>query len=354
MLFSLHSLLFIHSFVAQARADALTDGPGTMHGNLGLRTTITSASDQLIESDTAVGSRVYQQTKIELYGEFSPIKHISVAFSIPYIGEQYTFSDISTMEFDPQTKSGSYINSAAVENLTREGSGIGGATLGMFFYPFHKQLFEDRGDRGAWKVGLHYRLPSSHHFYTTREDGTRGAGPGAGAWKVSGAFSVPSKIGTPYTAMHATYAGVWMGPIRNDDGKELRSQGEIRPPSSLSLRIGNALTLWEDTAFAHFAELDLYGRATYNSWADITTGTLLPSTLSSYEDYIVNQSETLQLMGGIGTNIQYDSYYHARFAFEMGMMSPQAIEHLYPISTNGTLVWSVLFDLRFRYRTTAT
>ena len=118
--------------------------------------------------------------------------------------------------------------------------------------------------------------------------------------------------------------------------------------------MGNALTLWEDTAFAHFIELDLFGRAAYNSWSDVTTGVLLPSTLSSYDDFIVNQSETLQLSGGIGVNAQYNSYYHGRVSFEMGMMSPQAVEHLYPISTDGTLMWSVLFDLRFRYRTTAT
>ena len=351
---SLYSLFFISSLSTQAYADALTDGPGAMHGNIGLRTTLLSASDSLIESETVVGSRAYSLTNIELYGEFSPIKHVSVAFSLPYIGEQYTFSDISTMEFDPQTKSGSYIDSESTEDLTRQGSGIGGATLGLFLYPFHNRIFKQRADRGAWKVGVQYRLPTSHHFYTTKEDGIRGAGPGAGAWKLSGAFSVPSKIGTPYTAMDATYAGVWMGPVRNDEGKELRSQAEIRPSSSLSLRVGNALTLWEDTAFAHFIELDIYGRATYNSWADVTTSVLLPSTLSSYDDYIVNQSDTLQLMGGIGTNLQYNSYYHGRIAFEMGMTSPQAIEHLYPISTNGTLVWSVLFDLRFRYRTTAT
>jgi hypothetical protein len=337
-----------------ARADALTDGPGTMHGNVGLRTTISSSSDTLIEDGNVVGSRTHSQTKLELYGEFSPIKHISLAFSLPYWNEKYSFQDISTMSFDPETKTGSYLDSSSSEDMSRSGSGLAGTTLGIFFYPFHNRLFEERADRGAWKLGFQYRLPSEQHFYTTNEEGTRGAGPGAGAWIFSGAFAIPNKIGQPYTELQATYAGVWEGPVRNDEGQELRTQAEIRPPSSVSLRIGNEITLWEDTAFAHFVELDVYGRATYNSWSDITTGVLLPNTLKSYDDYIVNQSETVQLMGGLATNLQYDSYYHGRLAFEMGMMSPQSVEHLYPISTNGTLMWSVLFDVRFRYRTTAT
>ena len=347
------STFIIHASMT-ASADALTDGPGAMHGNVGLRTTSISASDSLIESEQSVGARSYSQTHIELYGEFSPIKHLSVAFSVPYINERYSFTGVSEMEFDPATKSGSYINSAPAGDFERNGSGIGGSTIGLFFYPFHDRLFEKRADRGSWKVGVQYRLPSSQHFYTTREDGSRGAGPGAGAWNFYGAFSTPSKVGTPYTEIKATYAGVWMGPIRNDNGEEILAQGEIRPPSRLSLRVGNAITVWEDTAFAHFVEFDVYGRGVYDSWADVTTGILLPSTLSSYDDFIVNRSEVLQLTGGMGVNAQYNSYYSGRAAFEIGMMSPQAIEHIYPISTDGSVVWSVMFDLRFRYRTTAT
>jgi len=342
-------LLFPFAF-----ADAITDGPGTMHANAGIRTTISSSSDQLIEDSTEVGTRVFNQTKVELYGEFSPIRYVSVGFSIPYFSEGYTFQDIGTMSFDPQKSTGSYLNSAPIESITRDGTGIGGATLGVFFYPFHNRLFENRADRGEWKFGVQYRLASSQHFFTTNETGERGAGPGADAWQLYGAFSVPSRFGQPYAEIQSTHAGVWSGTIRDDEGQEIIAQGEIRPASSVNLRVGNEITLWEDTAFAHFVELDFYGKASYNSWADITTGVALPNTLKSYNNYINNQSETMSFSGGIGTNLQYNSYYHGRIGFEMGMISPQSVEHLYPISTNGTLTWSILFDLRFRYRTTAT
>jgi hypothetical protein len=354
MFTSLTTSLFLSGLLTEAHADAITDGPGAMHGNLGLRTTISSATDTLIEAGNVVGARTHNQTKLELYGEFSPIKHVSLAFSVPYLNQEYSFADISAMGFDPETKTGSYLDSSSMEDMTRNGSGMAGATLGIFLYPFHNRLFEERADRGAWKLGVQYRLSSAQHFYTTDEDGNRGVGPGAGAWQFYGSFAMPNKIGQPYTELKATSAGVWEGPVRNDDGVELRTQAQIRPPSSVSLRIGNEITLWEDTAFAHYLELDFYGRATYNSWSDVTTGVLLPNILTSYDDYIVNQSETVQIMGGLATNLQYDSYYHGRVAFEMGMISPQSVEHLYPISTNGTIVWSVLFDVRFRYRTTAT
>ena len=133
-----------------AHADALTDGPGAMHGNVGVRTTSISAADSLIESESNVGSRSYSRTHVELYGEFSPIKHLSISFSVPYINERYSFAGVSAMEFDPETKSGSYINSSPQEDFDRSGSGIGGPTIGLFFYPFHDRLFENRADRGAW------------------------------------------------------------------------------------------------------------------------------------------------------------------------------------------------------------
>lgn len=345
------ALVFMFS---EAFAGALTDGPGDMHGNAGIRTTITSSTDSLIESGTLVGSRTHNQTQIALYGEFSPIKHVSLSFSVPYETEKYSFQNISVMGFDPQTKTGSYLNSTPTEDLERTGSGFAGTTLGINLYPFHNRLFEQRSDRGAWKLGVHYRFGTGNHFFTTNEQGLRGVGGGSSAWIFSGAFAIPSKLGQPYSALEATYSNTWTGSIRDEEGSEYISDATLRAPSRVQLRVGNELTLWEDTAFAHFVELDLYAKAAYNSWADVPTGVLLPNTLKSYNNYIVNQSESVQLMGGIGTNLQYDSYYHARLAFEMGMIGPQNIENLYPVGTNGSVVWSVMFDIRFRYRTTAT
>ena len=244
----------LYFFVSFAFADAVTDGPGTMHGNAGIRTTISSASDDMIENGNEVGKTDFGQTKIEIYGEFSPIKYVSVGFSVPHYNERYQFSDVHLMSFDPQKSTGSYINSASIDDLSREGSGLGGATLSLFFYPFHNRLFEDRADRGEWKFGLQYRLSTRSHFYTTDENGTRGVGPGADAWMLYGAFSIPSRFGQPYAEIQSTHSGVWTGTVRDDDGKELIAQGEIRPPSSVQLRFGNEITLWEDTAFAHFVE----------------------------------------------------------------------------------------------------
>ena len=351
MIFSSHVALII--LAQEAFAGALTDGPGDMHGNAGVITTITSISESLIESGTNVGSRTYNQTQIAFYGEFSPIKFVSVAFSVPYQMEKYVFTDISLMSFDPQSKTGSYINSTPTEDLERSGAGMTGATIGINFYPYHNRLFEQRSDRGAWKLGLHYRFGTGNHFFTTNDQGQRGAGGGSSAWIFSGTFAVPSKLGTPYSSLEATYSNPWTGSIRDEDGTERIPEATIRAPSRVLLRLGNEITLWEDTAFAHFVELDLYGKAAYTSWSDIPTGLLLPNTLKSYSNYVVNQSENLQLLGGIGTNLQYNSYYHARLGFEMGMISPQYIENLYPVGTNGSVIWSVTLDFRFRYRTTA-
>ena len=90
--------------LSSAFADALTDGPGTLHGNIGIRTSISSASDKLIEEGEVVGNRSYRQTNVTLYGEFSPIKHVSVAFELPYFNENYRFTNITTMSFSPEKK----------------------------------------------------------------------------------------------------------------------------------------------------------------------------------------------------------------------------------------------------------
>ena len=297
-------LLSLQQVLPTASADALTDGPGYMHGNVGLRTTLSFGSDSLIESASVVGNRAYRSTRVDFYTEFAPIHNFSIALSLPYQTEAIDFSDVTAMQFSPQNNSGSYINTDAVDDFTREGSGIGGATVGIYYYPFHNRLYESRADRGAWKLGLAYRFASSQHFYSTDENGQRGSGPGAGALKFYGAFAVPSRIGQPYAEISAEHSGVLNGPIRNDSGEMVLSQGELRPPSRVAIRIGNEITLWEDTAFAHFAELDIYGKAFYTSWSDVTTSVLLPNTLKSYQNTIVNNSETTGAVFGLGTNIQ--------------------------------------------------
>ena len=138
-----------------------------MHGNVGIRSTFSFGSDTLIESGTEVGLRDYSSVNTEFYGEFAPIQNLSIAFTLPFQNETYSFQNVSQMEFSPQQNSGSYLNTEDIEDFSREGSGLLAPSVGIFFYPFHNRLYEERADRGAWKIGLSYRFVSNQHFFTT-------------------------------------------------------------------------------------------------------------------------------------------------------------------------------------------
>ena len=92
-------------------AGAVTDGPGAMHGNVGIRSQFQFAYDELIESETNVGMRDYSSHTFTQYIEFAPIRSLSVSLSLPIYQEKYHFRGISNMEFAPTLNTGSYLNS---------------------------------------------------------------------------------------------------------------------------------------------------------------------------------------------------------------------------------------------------
>ena len=56
----------------------------------------------------------------------------------------------------------------------------------------------------------------------------------------------------------------------------------------------------------------------------------------STQDTIITQAELVSIQGVIGTNVQINSLYGLRFSGQAGFASPQRIEHIYEVNTQGT------------------
>ena len=156
-IFHLHAFFMVH-------AATPTDAPGQFQGDIAIRSFSQSIKDSLYEKDMIVGNRNSFKQQVEIYGEVGLINELSFAISVPYSYESLLFTDVNMMQFDHTIKTGSYIDSDSMDDIERIGSGFEGAWVGLYLIPFHNKIFEERGDRGAWKVGIGYRFANQNNF----------------------------------------------------------------------------------------------------------------------------------------------------------------------------------------------
>ncbi len=334
-------------------AGTFTDAPGALQGDVALRHMYKNLNDSLYESDLLVGKRQQMYNDTSLAIKIGLLDFMSFEAVLPYGIDTVRFSESYEMKYDPITQSGSYLDTPQIEDFSRNGGGLEGVQLGLYFYPFHSKIYSNRGDVGNWQMGVIYRSPDKTHFYAPDEDGARGSGVGSQGFGVHTPFSKKQRGVEPYLSVRAIRSGQWTGDIRDDEGKLYKEQATFEPAHTVDFRAGTEIYLQDDVALASYITLDLFGQYKYSSFQAIPSGTYLPNVLETTQDTIITQTELVSIEGGIGTNVQINSLYALRFSGQVGFLSPQRIEHIYQINTLGTFQWGLFGELRFRYRTTS-
>ena len=335
------------------QAGTFTDAPGALQGDIALRHQFQMSNDSIYQEDKLVGDRSLSQHTSSLVMRVGLVDFMSADIRLPIGSEKLSFSNIYEMKYDPLSQTGSYLDTPGIEDITRTGNGLQGTELALNFYPFHTKIYSNRGDIGNWQMGVVYRTGDKSNFYTVDDSGARGSGIGASGLGIQTAFSNKNKHVEPYLVMKALRSNPFTAEIRGDDGTLYEADETFSPANTVDIRGGTEFYLKDDVALASYITLDLFGAYRYQSFQSIPSGIYLPSILESTQDTIITQTELVSIQGGIGTNVQINSLYAFRVSGQAGFASPQRIEHIYEVNTQGTFQWGVFGEMRFRYRTTS-
>ena len=334
-------------------AGTFTDAPGALQGDIAVRHQYQMHTDSIFQEEQLVGERTLVQNTTTLAMKIGLVDFMSADINLPIGSENLVFSNSFQMKYDPLSQTGSYLDTPNIDDVTRTGKGLQGTEFALNFYPFHTKIYSNRGDAGNWQMGLVYRTPDKTNFYTVDEGGSRGSGIGASALGIQTAFSNKNKHVEPYLVMKALRSNSFTAEIRGDDGTLYAAEETYSPSNTVDIRGGTELYLKDDVALASYVTLDIFGVYRYQSFQSIPSGIFLPSILESTQDTIITQTELVSIQGGVGTNVQINSLYGLRLSGQAGFASPQRIEHIYEVNTQGTFQWGVFGELRFRYRTTS-
>lgn len=341
------SMLPLLSISAALAADA-TDIAPFLRGDVVVDYSFSAENARLLEDDTLVGRRDTQEGLLTLGGNFSFAPGAAIFFDLPYYtGSKITYADATDMAIDPNSDSGTMVDTELLDPQPElYGKGMGGTWIGLRGTPFSEELFSRRGDKVTWMLEASYRFADKSSFWATT-DGARGAGPGSAAFRLGTTFSTTIGPSQPYVGLSMTRSV----PLRNLDGTGLQADQLIQTASSLDLLVGTELVAVDraDTG-ARFA-VDLHGAFGLRSWQDIPSGTLLPSVLDASSTLVATEGEHSYLNGGLALKYRVFEWAQLDLGGDVGFVMPHQVEHFYPIETGmGTFTYAISTRLTMRGR----
>jgi hypothetical protein len=322
-------------------------------GDVAVRYDLDGEAARLLEGGEQVGRRNITDHVVTWTGSFSFYEGVSAFFEIPhYAAQKVTYPEASQMAFDPAVDAGTMLGTPAIADPAGiRGSGVGGTWWGFRGTPLSETLWGDRGDRTTWMLEAAYRFKDKTNLWTYGPRGTRGAGPGAPAFRLGTTISTTKGEAQPYLKVQWTRTGRINTDIVDEDERVVARGVELRPASELDLGLGTELQVAEYGEQGAQVALDFRGTFSYRSWQDIPSGIYLPDVLEASKSQVATESETASVLGQFGVNWRFHEYVQLNVAGEVGTNTPRRAEHFYPVSTGmGSVLWGVTTNLRFRLR----
>jgi len=348
----LPALLLSITHSGTARAAELTELAPALRGDVSVRYDLDAAHADLQEGGETVGRRVQQAHTVTYKGTFSVLDGAAVFLEVPQIAaERVSYPSAAAMAFDPAADQGTAVDTPKLSRPAGiEGSGVGGVWLGLRGTPLSEELWANRGDRATWMLEAGYRLQDRTNLWTYGPRGTRGAGPGAPAFRLVSTASTTKGKAEPYVRAAWVRTGRINTDIVDERGRTLASGVELRPESRFGLGVGTEVEVRRYGSDGARVALDFRGSLTYHSWQDIPSGTYLPDVLEASVGEVATQSERVGAAGRFGVNWRFHEYVQLNLAGEAGVHTPYRAEHFYPVSAGPGLVWGATASLRFRAR----
>jgi len=343
----------IAQLTSSAWAADVTEFAPKYRGDVDIIYDVDVARLRLEEEGATVAKQQQVNHELTYAGSFSFFKGAAVFFELPhYAKSAVQYDSAQDMVFDPNQDAGTMIGTDELSKMPSElGGGMGGAWVGLSGTPLHETVYASRSDRVSIVFEGGYRFKDKSNFWSYRDNGVRGAGPGASAWRLGMGFSTTNHASTPYIQSTLIRSGRINMDVTNAAGKTVASNIQVRPASSANMRVGGEIQLGEwgenDSAIA----LDGHTDFGYIGWQDIPSGIYLPAVLEASQSTTITESEYAYVQLSLGVNWRIMELAQLNIAGEFGTESPHRLEHLYNVSTGlGNYNWGIHTDLRFRVR----
>ena len=345
-------LLLPFTQVGVAQAAALTELAPALRGDVSVRYDLDAAHADLIEADEDVGRRVMQSHTITWAASFSPIDGGAVFLEIPHVAaERVQYPEAATMAFDPAADRGTMLGTNTIDDPSElRGAGVGGVWLGVRGTPLSEALWSSRGDRTTWMLEGAFRFADKTNLWTYGPRGTRGAGPGAPAFRLLTTVSTTKGDAEPYVRARWVRTSRINTDIVNAQDNVVATGLELRPESTFDLAVGTELEVSRYGEDGARVDLDFRGTLGYCTWQDIPSGIYLPDVLAASLGQVATQSERVTAAGQFGVNWRFHEYIQLNLAGEVGVHTPYRAEHFYPVTAGTGVLWGVTTALRFRLR----
>lgn len=336
------------ALVTTAHAADVTAMPAPFRGLATLEYRVEGDAARLVEGDTQVGARQERLHTLALQGAFSVWRGISLAVDLPVaLDQRLVWSQAREMAFDPTLGAGSMVGAAALEPPpVEQGGGLLGPTFALQLTPFNAEHpGKRRADRTTWLVEAGYRLQDKSSWWQEKQDGSRGAGPGADAVHLRTAFSTLADTSRPYLEVAFDKALSVPTNLRAEDGSVVSQGAQVRPASTLDLRVGAEVPVLarQDTEVA----LDLRTRFGYRTWQDIPSGLYLADVLAASREVLVTQGEAVHALAGLGVQVRRAGLVDVLVGGDLGAQTPYRVEHPYAVRTDlPTLTWDAGLAVR--------
>ena len=313
--------------IAPALAADVTEVPPMLRGDLHVGYAADLSKGSLVEpvdgTDVTVAKTTYEAHRMNFGATFSVAPGAALYVDIPtYIVDRWTHTDATAAVFDPTREVGSMASGQLLgEDVVNQGTGATGVWLGAKGTPFSEQ-FAKRGNKSTWLVDVGFRTKDSTNFYTVAEDGSRGSGNGSSALRLTNAFSTTKGQSEPWIQATWTRQGTTQA-----DGLL------VDPANTFAVRSGVEVTTFHNPVTQARFAMDFRMGFTYSSWADVPSGTYLPSVMTSTQGTLVTQSEYSTVSGGLGLYWRMFEYGRVDLFADATYILPHRLEHPYPVYT---------------------
>ncbi len=323
-------MLTLIVFTSMASAADVTDMPSNLRGDVSFSYEYSHQWSQLVEASELVGGVNESASRMTFDGEFALRDWASVTVSIPmWLEHNISWSDPRTMAWSPTEDTGSMRYGTEIEGGVepRSGSGLGGTSIGLRVSP----ISETRGAKASWVIGFSQRLKDESNIFTGSAD-ELGAGVGADTTSITSAFSTTFGESLPYVVVSWDNRGDSSAPGTDPETGE-SVLVNMTSGNSASFVSGIEFTSTSSANGRSWFRTDFWGKAQYNAWSEVPSGTYLPDVLSGTEGSTVVRGEYIDYTIGLGGHWRALPTMQIDLSIELGTNSPTQLESSYQIYT---------------------
>lgn len=331
-------LLLCTTLVPSASAAEVTELPPFLRGDVSVGYNLGLLTGSMREGDGTVGRLGAEDHVLRLGAAFGVAPGAAIYAELPiYVQQRVVFNDTYTMAFDPNQDLGSLAYGDLVDgSVVRSGSGAGGAWLGAKGTPFTEALWPLRNNRATWLIDVGVRLPDATSFWAedwSSGEPTRGAGPGAAAFRLTNAFSTTKGVSQPYMRVTWLRQGATSVDLYSSSGELVTADAQITPADSLDVLTGVQVRTFENPTSGAAFDLDFRLGFNYMGPAELPSGVYLPSVLPNTEGLAISRSEYSSASVGLGFYWRMFKYLKLDVVGDVAYVMPHTLEHAYAVRT---------------------